>query len=132
MEDIHNLYIVTFNFRQWLLFSKLLWRNLLPVKKCMYVCMYLHMHVIYDFNYSFHNIFYLHIYFYVYIFMCLILSNKMPVQTQSTWVKAPVTSNPDNIFVEALSTNEKATLSLWGRVGFDRPLQMSITKAIRD
>ena len=45
----------------------------------------------------------------------------MPVQTQSTRVKAPAISVP----VEALSTNEKATLNLSGRVGFDRPLEGS-------
>ena len=37
------------------------------------------------------------------------LSNKMPVQTRSTKVKAPAISGPDNVPVEALSTNETAT-----------------------
>ena len=49
----------------------------------------------------------------------------MPVRTRSTRVKAPAISYPDNAPVEALSTNEKATLNLSGRVGFDRPLESS-------
>ena len=49
----------------------------------------------------------------------------MPVQTWSTRVKVPAITNPDNVPVEALSTNEKATLNLLGRVGFDRPLEGS-------
>ena len=49
----------------------------------------------------------------------------MSVQTRSTRVKAPAISDPDNVPVEALSTNEKATLNLSGRVGFDRPLEGS-------
>ena len=53
------------------------------------------------------------------------LSNKMSVQTRSTSVKASTISNPDNVPVEALSTNEKTTLNLSGRVGFDRPLEGS-------
>ena len=47
----------------------------------------------------------------------------MLVQTRSTRVKAPAISDPDNVPVEALSTNEKATLNLSGRVGFDTPLK---------
>ena len=49
----------------------------------------------------------------------------MPVQTQSTGVKAPTISDPDNVPVEAHSTNEKATVNLSVRVGFDRPLEDS-------
>ena len=49
----------------------------------------------------------------------------MPVQTQSTRVKTSAISDLDNAPVEALSTNEKATLNLSGRVGFDRPLESS-------
>ena len=52
---------------------------------------------------------YIHIYFYIFIFIYLMLSNKMPVQTRSTRVKAPAISGPDNVPVEALSTNETAT-----------------------
>ena len=43
----------------------------------------------------------------------------MPEQTRSTRVKVPAISDPDNFPVEALSTNEKATLNLSKRVGFD-------------
>ena len=49
----------------------------------------------------------------------------MSVETRSTRVKAPAISDPDNVPVEALSTNEKATLNLLGRVGFVRPLESS-------
>ena len=49
----------------------------------------------------------------------------MSVQTRSTRVKAPAISVPDNVLVEALSTNEKATLNLSGRVSFHRPLEGS-------
>ena len=49
----------------------------------------------------------------------------MPVQTQSTRVKTRAIPDPDNVPVEALSSNEKATLNLPGRVGFDRPLDDS-------
>ena len=49
----------------------------------------------------------------------------MSVMTRSTRDKAPAISDPDNVPVEALSTNEKATLNLSGRVGFDRPLEGS-------
>ena len=49
----------------------------------------------------------------------------MPVQTRSTRVKAPAISDPDNVPVEALSTNEKTTLNLSGGVGFDGPLEGS-------
>ena len=49
----------------------------------------------------------------------------MSVQTRSTRVKAPAISDPDNVPVEALSTNEKATLNLLGRIGFVRPLEGS-------
>ena len=49
----------------------------------------------------------------------------MSVQTRSTRVKAPAISDTDNVSVEALSTNEKATLNLSGRVGFDRPVEGS-------
>ena len=34
----------------------------------------------------------------------------MSVQTRSTRVKAPAISDPDNVPVETLSTNEKVTL----------------------
>ena len=44
----------------------------------------------------------------------------MPVQTRSTRVKALTISDPDNVPVERLSTNEKATLNFSGSVGFDR------------
>ena len=63
------------------------------------------------FNYSFHTIFYLHIYifiyFYIYICIYLILANKMPVETRSTRVKVHAISDPDNVPVETLLTNEK-------------------------
>ena len=49
----------------------------------------------------------------------------MSVQTRSTRVKAPAISDPDNVPAEARSTNEKGTLNLSGRVGFDRPLEGS-------
>ena len=49
----------------------------------------------------------------------------MSVQARSTSVKAPAISDPSNAPVEALSTNEKATLNLSGRVGFDKPLKGS-------
>ena len=51
----------------------------------------------------------------------------MPVQAQSIRVKAPDISDPDisEVPVESLSTNEKATLNLSGRVGFDGPLEGS-------
>ena len=49
----------------------------------------------------------------------------MSVQTRSTRVKASAISDPDNVPVEARSTNEKATLNLSRRVGFDRPLEGS-------
>ena len=49
----------------------------------------------------------------------------MSVQTRSTRVKTPAISDPDNVPVEALSTNEEATLNLSGRVRFDRPLEGS-------
>ena len=49
----------------------------------------------------------------------------MSVQTRSARVKAPAISDSDNVPVEALSTNEKATVNLSGRVGFDRPLEGS-------
>ena len=47
----------------------------------------------------------------------------MAVQTRSTRVKAPVISNPNNVPVGALSTNEKANLNLSKRVGFDKTLK---------
>ena len=56
----------------------------------------------------------------------------MPVQTRSTRVKAPAISDPDNVPVEALSTNEKATLNLSGRTGFDRPLKDSFVNHEND
>ena len=65
------------------------------------------------------------IYIYIYIFIYSIISNKMPLQIRSTRVKGPAISDPDNASVEALSTNEKTTLNLSGRVGFDRPLEGS-------
>ena len=43
----------------------------------------------------------------------------MSVQTRSTRVKAPAISDPDNVPVEARSTNEKATLKLSRRVLID-------------
>ena len=49
----------------------------------------------------------------------------MPVQIQGTRVKAPAISDPDNLPVEALTTNEKATLNLSGKVVFDGPLESS-------
>ena len=49
----------------------------------------------------------------------------MSVQTRSARIKAPPISDPGNVPVEARSTNEKATLNLSGRVGFDRPLEGS-------
>ena len=49
----------------------------------------------------------------------------MSVQARSASVKAPVISDPSNVPVEALSTNEKATLNLSGRVVFDKPLKGS-------
>ena len=54
----------------------------------------------------------------------------MPVQTQSTRVKAPATSDPGNLPVEALSTNEKSILNLSERVNFDRPLEDDYYKMI--
>ena len=54
------------------------------------------------------------------------LPKKMPVQTRYTrFKKAPAISGPDNVPVEARSTNEKVTLNLSGRVAFDRPLEGS-------
>ena len=38
----------------------------------------------------------------------------MLLQSRSTRVKTPVISDPDNVPVEALSSNEKATLTLLG------------------
>ena len=49
----------------------------------------------------------------------------MLVQTRSTRVKARAISDLDKVPVESLSTNEKATLNLSGRVAFDRPLEGS-------
>ena len=49
----------------------------------------------------------------------------MSVMTRSTRDKAPAISDSDKVPVEALSPNEKATLNLSGRVGFDRPLEGS-------
>ena len=49
----------------------------------------------------------------------------MSVMTRSTRDKAPAISHSDKVPVEAISTNEKATLNLSGRVGFDRPLEGS-------
>ena len=57
------------------------------------------------------------------MFVYLILSNKMPVQNRRTRVKAPSILDLDNVPVKALSTNEKATLNLSGRVGFDITLE---------
>ena len=48
----------------------------------------------------------------------------MAVQTRSTRVKAPAISDPDNVPVEAFSINDKTTLNLSERVGFDRPLEV--------
>ena len=49
----------------------------------------------------------------------------MSVMTRSIRDKAPAISDADKVPVEALSTNEKATLNLSGRVGFDKPLEGS-------
>ena len=49
----------------------------------------------------------------------------MPVQTRCTRVKAPAISDPGNVPVEALSTKEKTTLNLTGRIGFHRTLEGS-------
>ena len=49
----------------------------------------------------------------------------MSVETQSARIEAPAVSDPYNVPVEALSTNEIATLNLLWRVGFDRPLEVS-------
>ena len=49
----------------------------------------------------------------------------MPVETRSTSVKAPVIFYLDNVPLEARSSNEKATLNLLGKVGFDRSLEGS-------
>ena len=49
----------------------------------------------------------------------------MPLQTWSTRVKGSAISDLENVPVEALSTNEKATLNPSGRVGFDEPLEGS-------
>ena len=49
----------------------------------------------------------------------------MSVQTRSTRGKSPAYSDPDNVPIEALSTNEKATLNLSGGIGLDRPLEIS-------
>ena len=49
----------------------------------------------------------------------------MSVQTRSTRVKAPAISGPDNVPVEDLATNKKATSNLSGRAGFDRLLEGS-------
>ena len=43
------------------------------------------------------------------MFTCLILSIKTLVKTRSIKVKAPSVSDLDNVSVEALSVNEKAT-----------------------
>ena len=49
----------------------------------------------------------------------------MPVQTRSTWLKAPAIFDPDTVLFEALSTYEKAVLNLSGKIGFDRPSEGS-------
>ena len=54
----------------------------------------------------------------------------MPLQTWNIRVKAPPIFDPDNVPVklvpvETCSTNEKVTLNLSGRLGFDRPLESS-------
>ena len=49
----------------------------------------------------------------------------MSVKTRSSRVKSPAICAPDNVPVETLSTNEKATLNLSRRVGFDRALEGS-------
>ena len=69
---------------------------------------------------------YLVLYLHIYIFNTHKNSKtKSKAKTRSTRVKAPATSDPDNVTVEALSTDEKAILNLSGRVGFDRPLEGS-------
>ena len=49
----------------------------------------------------------------------------MSVQTRSTRGKASAISNPENVLVEALSTNDRVTLTLSARVVFDRPMKSS-------
>ena len=61
----------------------------------------------------------------IYSFIFLILSNKMPVKTQTTRFKSSTISNSGNVPVEGLSTNEKSTLNLSGQIFFDRPLEGS-------
>ena len=56
----------------------------------------------------------------------------MAVQTRSTRVKAPAILDLDNVPNEALSTNEKATLNLSGRVAFDRTLEGSLVNHEND
>ena len=50
----------------------------------------------------------------------------MSLQTRTNYkLEGLAISDPDNVPVEALSANEKASLNLPGRVGFDRPLEGS-------
>ena len=56
----------------------------------------------------------------------------MLLQTRSISVKAPTISDPDNVPVERLSTNEKSTLNYSGRVGFDRPSEGSFVNHEND
>ena len=44
---------------------------------------------------------------------------NMSIQTRSSRVKAPAISDPDNVHVEVISTNDKTTPNLSGRVDFD-------------
>ena len=53
----------------------------------------------------------------------IIFRSILEVQIRSTRVKAFAMSDPDNVLVKALSTNEKATLNLSGKVGFGRTLE---------
>ena len=53
----------------------------------------------------------------------IIFRTILEVQIRSTRVKAFAMSDPDNVPVKALSTNEKATLNLSGKVGFGRTLE---------
>ena len=49
-----------------------------------------------------------------------------------TRVKASAISDPENVPVEALSTNEKAILNLSCRVGFNGPLEVSFVNHEND
>ena len=68
---------------------------------------------------------YIFIHLFSFTFTYIILANKKPVQTRSTWAKDLAISGPENIPFDAPSTNAKATLNLSEKVGFDRPLEGS-------